>query len=60
MHMHKNHSFLKGMGAGMAAGITVAAVGSAMVKNNKGLKKTASKALRAAGDVMENIQYMMK
>ncbi len=53
--------FVKGMGAGMAAGMIAGAVGSSLVRiNKKGLKKKASKAMKAVGDVVENVQYMMK
>lgn len=53
--------FVKGMGAGMAAGMIAGAVGSSLVRSNKkSLKKKASKAMKAVGDVVDNVQYMMK
>lgn len=52
--------FMKGVGAGVAAGIAIGAVSSTLMKNNKGVRKNAGKALRAVGDFVENVQYMIK
>lgn len=52
--------FVKGVGAGMVAGMAVAATSSMLMKSNKGVKKNAGKAIRAVGDLIENVQYMMK
>ena len=52
--------FVKGVGAGMVAGVAVAATSKMLMKNNKGVKKNAGKAIRAVGDLIENVQYMMK
>ena len=59
MH-HSGFKFIRGAAAGIALGAVAATVGNAMVKNKKGFKKSASKAIRAVGDIMENVQYMMR
>lgn len=59
MH-HSGFRFIKGAAAGMAIGAVAATVGTAMIKNKKGFKKSAGKAIRAVGDIMENVQYMLK
>lgn len=54
-------SFLRGMGTGVAAGITVAAVGSMMVnKNHKSLKKTVGKAVKAVGTFVDDVQSIVR
>ena len=52
--------FLKGVGAGVATGMIVGAVGSNIMKNNKNVKRSAGRAIKAVGDIIENVQYMMK
>lgn len=59
MH-HNGFKFIKGAAAGMAIGAVAATVGASMIKNKKGFKKSAGKAIRAVGDIMENVQYMMR
>ena len=51
---------IKGVGTGIAIGVAVGTVGTALLRNNKGVKKKASRAIRAVGDVIDNVQYMMK
>ena len=54
---------IKGIGAGMAAGITVGVVGSAMLKNGpsgRKIKKNGKRAVQAMEDILENVQYMFK
>lgn len=51
---------IKGVGAGLAAGMTVGFVGGQMMKNQKQMKKKAGKAMHAVGDLFENVQYMFK
>ena len=58
--MAKFRGFIRGAGIGIAAGVAIGAVGSALIKNNKGVRKNAGKALRAVGDLVENVQYMVK
>ncbi|MEG1887697.1 MAG: hypothetical protein RR177_06160 [Oscillospiraceae bacterium] len=53
-------NFVKGVGAGMAAGAVMAVVGSTMIKKKKSFSKTTGKAVRVVGDIMDNIQTMMK
>ncbi len=52
-------NFMKGMGLGVAVGCTVGAVSTCCVmKNKKGLKKNAGKALHSIGDFIENVMEM--
>ncbi len=52
--------FVKGIGTGLAVGMVVGTVGSKIMRGNKNVKKRASKAMKAVGDVIDNVQYMMK
>lgn len=55
--MSKNATgVVKGIGAGMVVGC----MGSQMMKNEKQMKKKASKAINAVGDLIENAQYIFK
>ena len=53
-------SFVKGMGAGMAAGATAVLVGKMAMKNKKTITKKAGKAARAIGDIFDDIGCMIK
>ena len=53
-------SFAKGIGAGMVAGVALAATGSMMMKNNKNVKKSVNKAVKTMGNLLDNVTYMMK
>lgn len=56
-------SFVKGMGAGMAAG-AAAVIAGKMVMQNKSSRRTltkgTSKAFRAVGDFVEGVQTLLK
>jgi hypothetical protein len=53
--------FAKGIGAGIAAGMTVGIVGSQMMMRDKRhFKRNAGKAVHAIGDLIDNVQYMFK
>lgn len=53
--------FLKGMGAGMAVGVVASIAGTVAYQNNKrSFKKTANKAVKAMGTLVDNMQYIMK
>lgn len=61
----KKHSsnlgkMVKGVSAGIAVGMVVGGVGSMFLRNNKNVKRKASKAIEAVGNVIDNVQYMMK
>ncbi len=45
------HPFLKGIGMGMIAG---AAVGAAMMKNEKNIKRTAQQTVKSVGKLAED------
>ena len=53
-------SFVKGVGTGMAVGMTIVAAKNMTMKNNKKVKRNAGRAMRAVGDLIQNVQYMMK
>lgn len=53
-------NFVKGVGAGMIAGAVVTAVGTSVMKNNKPLAKTTKKAAKAVGNIIDDIQMMIK
>ena len=52
--------FVKGAGAGLAAGMVVGAVGVKMMGKNRHIKKKAGKAMSAVGDFIDNVQYIFK
>ena len=54
------NGFIKGMGAGIATAAAIGAVGTMAFKKNKSFKKKAGKAMKAVGDFVNNVQYMMK
>jgi gas vesicle protein len=53
---------MKGIATGMAVGAAVGMIGDPFRSAKKGMdgKKMAAKAMKAVGEVMENVQYMMK
>jgi len=57
----KGMSFVKGMGAGMAVGVMASIAGTMVYNNNKkSFKKTANKAIKTMGTLVDNMQYIMK
>ena len=53
--------FARGMGAGIAAGMTVGIVGAKMMTGDKRhMKRNAGKAVHAIGDLIDNVQYMFR
>ena len=55
-------STVKSLGIGMAIGGTALAVGSAMMSKpaQKATKKNIAKAVKAAGDMLDNVQHWLK
>lgn len=53
-------NFVKGVGAGMAAGIVVAAVGSTVFCKSNSLSKTTKKAAKAVSNIVDSVQSMIK
>lgn len=47
--------FMKGMGAGLLAGAAVIAVGSSMMRHNRGFRRRADKTLRNVDEVIDDI-----
>ena len=59
--MYKNAmGIAKGVGVGMLAGAAAVTVGSMLIKDKKHLKKNAGKAIHAVGDLIDNVEYMLK
>lgn len=58
--MKSMKGYAKGIATGIAVGTAVGAIGGRLMNNKKAVKKNAGKALRAVGDFLENVQYMMK
>lgn len=53
--------FVKGIAAGMAVGTAVGMIGDPFRSNKSShMKKNATKALRAVGEIVQNAQYFMK
>lgn len=54
-------SFLKGMGAGMAAGAGITVITKMVMKDNKhNLTKGSAKLVKAMGEVVDGIQTIFK
>lgn len=54
---------MKGIGAGMAAGVAMGVVGATMMKSsgsNRKLKRNSKNAIRAMENLLENAQIMLK
>ena len=51
---------MKGLGAGMAAGIAVGVVGSSMMRGSRRMKKNGRRAIHAMEELLGNVSYMMK
>lgn len=50
----------KGVGIGMAIGSAVSIANAVMGPKKKNIKKTASKAVRTVGDIVDTVSYMLK
>lgn len=55
-------TFIRGIATGMAVGTAVGMVGDPFRSGKKRMdgKKKAAKALKAVGELVENVQFMMK
>lgn len=60
--MHKvAGTFVKGIATGMAVGAAVSMVGNPFAsRKRQKMRKNATKALHAVGEIIQNAQYMMK
>ena len=52
--------FVKGIGAGMIAGVAVSAMSAKMMKDNRHLKRNADRALHAVNGMLDNVETMFK
>lgn len=53
-------SFIKGMGAGMIAGATAVVVGKMMLQDKHNISKGSAKVVKAAGEIVDGIQTMLR
>lgn len=59
--MKSSGKFAKGIGAGVMMGVAASIAGTIAYKNNKkSFKKQAGKAVKAMGDLVDNVQGMIK
>ncbi len=52
--------FVRGISAGMIAGVAVSAMGATMMKDNRHLKRNADKAMHAVNGMIDNVEMMFK
>ena len=52
--------FVRGIGAGMIAGVAVSAVGAKMMKDNRHFKRNADKAMHAVNGMFDNVTTMFR
>ena len=57
---NKAMGFVRGMGAGVLAGVAIAAVGTKMMRNDRNFKRRANKTMRNVGEFLDNVQYLFK
>lgn len=57
--MKSTMSFMRGMGAGMVAGIAVAASVKCMCDKNKKFRKTTGRTARAVSEIMGDIERLL-
>ncbi len=48
--------FMKGIGAGLLAGVAIAAVGGRFMQDNRGFRRRAGRTLRNLGELLDNVQ----
>ena len=53
-------TFMKGIGAGVVTGVAIAATTTMMLKDNKKVKKKATRAMHTASEVLGNLYTMMR
>ena len=53
-------SFIKGMGAGMVAGAAAVVVGKMVMQDKHNISKGSAKLVKAAGEIVDGIQTMLK
>ena len=49
-------SFIKGLGAGMIAGVAAVAVGKVMLQDHKNVSKGSTKLVKAVGEFVDGVQ----
>lgn len=60
MYKSTSMGFVKGIGAGVIAGVAVSAMGAKMMKDNRHLKRNADKAMHAVNGMIDNVETMFK
>lgn len=57
---NKTMGFMRGMGAGVLAGMAIAAVGSKMMQNDRSFKRRAHRTMRSVGELLDSVQYLFQ
>jgi hypothetical protein len=52
--------FMRGMGTGILAGVTLVAVSGKMMHGNRGMRRKANRTMRTFGELMDNVQGMFR
>lgn len=52
--------FVRGIGAGVVAGVAISAMGSKMMKQNRHLRRNANRAMHAVNGMMDNVTSMFR
>lgn len=52
--------FLRGIGTGVIAGVAVSVVGAKMMRDNRRIRRSANKAMRAVGGLMDNVTVLFR
>ena len=52
--------FMRGMGTGLLAGVTLVAVSGKMMRGNRGMRRRANRTMRTFGELMDNVQGMFR
>lgn len=60
MQNGKGMSFVKGLGAGMAAGATAVVVGKILMQDKHNVAKGSTKLIKAMGEIVDGVQTMFK
>lgn len=55
---NRTMGFMRGMGAGILAGVAIAAIGNRTMHDNRNFRKRANKTMRTIGELMDSVQVM--
>lgn len=52
--------FLRGIGAGVIAGVAISAMSSRMMQHNRRFRRSANKAMRGMGGMVDNVTSIFR